>query len=399
MTKVIVVIGGGAAGFFGAITSAKTCPHSHVILLEKTRSLLTKVKVSGGGRCNVTHACFDPKELIKNYPRGSKELLGPFHQFQPQDTIEWFEARGVTLKTEDDGRMFPITDSSETIINCLQEEAKKTGVDIRLQQSIEKIEKKEQGFTIHFSSGETLTCDKILLATGSSQEGYRIAESLGHTIVPPVPSLFTFNIPDSPLSQLSGISVDPVLLKIEETNLKQQGPLLITHWGFSGPAALKLSAWGARILHKMEYKANLSINWLPKQENLSAYFIRLKADSPHHNISLLNPPTIAKQLWKELLIKAQIDPHKKMKDLPDKHLLTLASFLQNDIYQIQGKTTYKQEFVICGGIALDEVNFKTMESKKCPGLYFAGEILDIDGVTGGFNFQNAWTTSWIAGSN
>ena len=399
MSKTIVIIGGGAAGFFGAITSAKTHPDAHVILLEKTRSLLTKVKVSGGGRCNVTHSCFEPKELIKNYPRGSKELLGSFHQFQPRDTIEWFESRGVSIKKEDDGRMFPVTDKSETIINCLQEEAKKTGVEIRLQQAIEKIERKETGFEIHFSASPPLICDKILLATGSSGEGYRLAESLGHTIVPPVPSLFTFNIPDSPLHELSGISADPVALTIVGTNLKQQGPLLITHWGFSGPAALKTSAWGARTLHQMGYKATLSINWLPKQDNLSAYLLLLKERNAHQNISLLNPPTLAKQLWKELLIKAKIDPHKKMKDLSNKQLTDLASFLQNDLYKIDGKTTYKQEFVICGGIALNEVNFKTMESKKCPGLYFAGEILDIDGVTGGFNFQNAWTTGWIAGSN
>ena len=397
MTKVIVIIGGGAAGFFGAITSAKNNPGAQVILLEKTRSLLSKVKVSGGGRCNVTHACFEPSELVKNYPRGSKELLGPFHQFQPTHTIEWFEERGVALKTEEDGRMFPITDKSETIIACLQQEAKKTGVEIRLQQSITKIEKTDTGFVIHLNAGELLACSKILLATGSSKEGYTMAESLGHTLIPPVPSLFTFNVPDSPLVELSGVSVNSALLKIEGTNLTQQGSLLITHWGFSGPAALKLSAWGARTLYDMNYQATLLINWLPEEtrESLQAHLLQLKED----NTPLLNPPSIPKQLWKLLLIKAHIDPYKKIKDLTNKQLLQFAELLQKDSYKIDGKTTYKQEFVICGGVALNEVNFKTMESKKCPGLYFAGEILNIDGVTGGFNFQNAWTTASIAGSN
>ena len=395
MTQTIVIIGGGAAGFFAAVTSAKTNPSAGVILLEKTRSLLSKVRISGGGRCNVTHACFDPKELVKNYPRGSKELIGPFHRFQPQDTIRWFEERGVELKTEEDGRMFPITDQSETIIVCLQEEAKKTGVQIRLQQTIESIEKKEKGFEIHLSQDEKLLCDKIILATGSSHQGHTLAQSLGHTIIPPVPSLFTFNVPDSSLHELAGISVNPAILKIEGTKLRQEGPLLITHWGFSGPAALKLSAWGARILHEMNYEAILCVNWHPHPLDL----LKLKKEHPLQLLSLLNPPSLAKQLWRYLLIKAQIDTQKKLKDLGDKTLSQLAHFLQNDTYKIQGKTTYKQEFVTSGGISLNEVNFKTMESKKCPGLYFAGEILDIDGVTGGFNFQNAWTTGWIAGSS
>ncbi len=396
MTKTIVVIGGGAAGFFGAITTAKNNTDAKVILLEKTRSLLSKVKISGGGRCNVTHACFDPKELVKNYPRGHKELLGPFHQFHPGHTIQWFEERGVSLKTEDDGRIFPTTDQSETIINCLQQEARTTGVDIRLQQSVVKIEKKETGFKIHFSTDETLSCDNILLATGSSREGYTLAESFGHTIIPPVPSLFTFNVPISPLLELAGISVNPVILKIKGTKLEQEGPLLLTHWGFSGPAALKLSAWGAKILHDMGYQATLLINWLPNYtpDDLKSYFLYLKAQ----NEIFLHPPTIAQQLWKALLIKSKFPLHKKTQELTNKELFSLAEFLQKDSYIIAGKTTYKQEFVTCGGIALNEVNFKTMESKKCPGLFFAGEILNIDGITGGFNFQSAWTTGFLAGT-
>lgn len=397
----IVVIGGGAAGFFAAVTAAQTHPEATVVLLEKTRVLLSKVRVSGGGRCNVTHACFDPYELVKNYPRGGKELLGPFHRFQPKDTIEWFESRGVTLKTEEDGRMFPITDRSETIIDCLQKEANKTGVDIRLLQTIVGIEKKADLFEISLSNSEKLICNKIVLATGSSKEGYTLAKSFGHTIVEPVPSLFTFNIPDSPLHELAGISVQPVELTLEGTSLKQQGPLLITHWGFSGPAALKLSAWEARALHAKNYEATLSVNWLPEytREGLVSNLLKLKEQNGAKSIGLLNPESIAKHLWKVLLAKGQIDPQKKMGELTNKQLTQFAEMLHSDLYNIKGKTTYKQEFVTCGGVALDEVNFKTMESRFCSGLHFAGEILNIDAVTGGFNFQNAWTTGWIAGNS
>jgi predicted Rossmann fold flavoprotein len=401
MSKVIVVIGAGAAGFFGAVTAAKANSGAKVVLLEKAKVGLSKVRISGGGRCNVTHSCFDPAELVKNYPRGGKELLGPFHHFQPKNTIEWFSERGVALKVEEDGRMFPITDSSETIIECLQEEVHKTGVDIRWKSSIEKIEKKENGFEICFTTGEKLECDKILLATGSNKEGHLLAESLGHAIVSPVPSLFTFNIPGSPLNELAGISVDPVALKIEGTNLKQQGPMLITHFGFSGPAALKLSAWGARILHDKGYQAKLLVNWLPKytQESLIAHFLKMKKEHAAQSIAQVNPASIAKQLWKALLDRMKLDSTTKMKDIPNKQLIQFAELLQSDGYHIDGKTTYKQEFVTSGGVALNEVNFKTMESRKCPGLYFAGEVLDVDAVTGGFNFQNAWTTAWIAGTS
>ncbi len=395
MSQTVVIIGGGAAGFFAAVTCAKKSPTTQVILLEKTRSLLSKVRISGGGRCNVTHSCFEPKELVKNYPRGQKELLGPFHRFQPRDTVQWFESRGTLLKTEEDGRMFPITDDSQSIILCLQEEAKKTGVDIHLQQAVQKIEKTKNGFVIHLEKASLIPCDKIILATGSNKDGHALAESLGHTIVPPVPSLFTFNVPTSPLLDLSGISVADVLLRIEGTQLTQEGPLLLTHFGFSGPAALKLSAWGARILHAMDYKATLLINWLPGFTNED--FFKLKALHPSHTIGNLLPSSLAKQLTKTLLLKIGIDPQKKIGDLSHKILSQLADKLVADSYLIQGKTTYKQEFVTAGGVALDEVNFKTMESILCKGLYFAGEVLDIDAVTGGFNFQNAWTTGWIAG--
>ncbi len=341
MTKT-VVIGGGAAGFFAAIKALEQGP---VVILEKSQRVLSKVKISGGGRCNVTHHCFDPKELITHYPRGAKELLGPFHRFGPQDTVDWFSKRGVELKTEKDGRMFPVTDSSETIIKTLMEGAQRaelirgahvTGIGPDL--------------TVYLRKGESIKADRIILATGGTREGHRIAASLGHTVVEPVPSLFTFNVPTSPLLDLSGISVPNATVCLPEFKLAYSGPLLITHWGFSGPAILKLSAFGSRHLHACGYNTTLEIDWgeepLPK---------RLRKALSDHDI-------------------------------------------HRDCYQIEGKTTYKAEFVTSGGIKLSEVNFKTMESKRVPGLHFAGEILDIDGITGGFNFQAAWTTASIAAS-
>lgn len=397
--KTIVVIGGGAAGFFGAITCADVNPQARVILLEKTQAPLAKVRISGGGRCNVTHACFEPKQLIHNYPRGHKELLGPFMRFQPRDTVAWFKERGVELKVEEDGRMFPITDSSQTIIDCLQEEARRCGVDVRLVQKVERIEKSGDRFTVQFSSEQTLECDKLLLASGSSPQGYAFAQAFGHSLVSPVPSLFTFNVPASPLLDLAGISLENATLAIVDTDFEQTGPLLITHWGFSGPAALKLSAWAARALHQADYRVDLKIDWLPELnlEQKHALFIALKKNHPAQTLLSAGPPKLPKNLWKRLVEVSGIDAHRRWADLPQKQLQDLARKLQSDIYQVEGKTTYKQEFVTSGGINLKEVDFKTMESRICPGLYFAGEILDIDGVTGGFNFQNAWTTAWLAG--
>ena len=387
----VIVIGGGAAGIFAALAAKASHPDLSVLVLEKTAVLLSKVKVSGGGRCNVTHSCFDPQLLVKNYPRGEKELLGPFHRFQPRDTIEWFESRGVKLKTESDGRMFPVTDSSSTIIECLLSEARKLGVEIRLRQRVERVEK---GFTVHLKDNPPLTCNYLILASGSSPEGYSNAESLGHTIVSPVPSLFTFNVPTSPLKELSGISVD--LATVEVGPFTQVGPLLITHFGFSGPAILKLSAWGARFLHEKNYRTPFSINWIPKlsQEELFQKLLQLKEQSPQKTLLALNPFYFPKNLWKELL---GID--KTLANLSKKELQELSQKLHADTYQMDGKTTHKEEFVTCGGVTLKEVDFKTLQSKICPGLYFAGEILNIDGVTGGFNFQNAWTTGYIAGTS
>lgn len=395
----VIVIGGGAAGIFAAITCAQGNPQAKVLLLEKSGALLSKVRVSGGGRCNVTHACFDPKLLINHYPRGSKALLGPFHRFQPRDTIAWFEARGVELKTEEDGRMFPVTDSSQTIIDCLLKEVQKCGVEIRTLQRIETMTANESGFQIHLASGESLHSSSLILATGSSSQGHAWAQSLGHHIEPPVPSLFTFNVPSSPLLDLAGITVETARIKIAGTALEQTGPLLLTHWGFSGPAALKLSAWGARELYQMAYKGVISINWLPDKtpENFYSELVRQKTMYPSQTSGQEHRFGLPKNLWKRLLEVAGLDPQKKMGAMSNHELRQLTGILLEDSYQVEGKTTHKQEFVTCGGIRLDEINFKTMESKLCPSLFFAGEMLDIDGITGGFNFQNAWTTAWIAG--
>ena len=382
----LIVIGGGAAGIFAAISAKSASPEAKVAVLEKSAVLLSKVRVSGGGRCNVTHACFDPAVLIRNYPRGSKELRGPFHMFQPKDTVHWFESRGVALKTEADGRMFPITDSSETIIECLLSEAKRLGVEILLRQKIEAVVKTQEGFEVG-----AYRCKKLMLAMGSSLEGHKVAISLGHSVQKPVPSLFTFNVPTSPLKHLSGIAVE--LAEVKILGLTQKGPLLITHFGFSGPAVLKLSAWGARKLYEKNYRAEVSINWLPSTpvfETLS----QLKKSSPQKSLFTENPFRLPKNLWKAL-----VSDERRLNDYSAKDLQALSQKLQNDTYQVDGKTTHKEEFVTCGGVTLKEVNFKTMESKICPGLYFAGEILDIDGITGGFNFQNAWTTGFIGGSS
>lgn len=388
----IVIIGGGAAGIFSAIIAKATNPENSVIVLEKTAQLLSKVRISGGGRCNVTHACFDPKLLIQNYPRGGKELQGPFNRFQPKDTVEWFESHGVKLKTEEDGRMFPTTDDSQTIINCLLTEAGKLGVEIRKTQKIEKITKEANQFILVLQTGETMSCDKLILATGSSPQGFQWAQAFGHTIQKPVPSLFTFNIPTSPLLDLGGISVNPVTVSIPEANLKQSGPILLTHWGFSGPAVLKLSAWGARYFAEKEYRTQIKINWLSAPIDWQ----QVKAKAPQKLLANENPSHLPKNLWKRLMHKINLE-NKRFADLSNSDCQNLSQLLQGDSYQVEGKTTYKEEFVTCGGVTLKEVDFRTIESRITPSLFFAGEILDIDGITGGFNFQNAWTTGWIAG--
>lgn len=396
--KTIVIMGGGAAGMFAALTSAKQAPEARVILLEKTRQLLAKVRISGGGRCNVTHAQFDPQLFIKNYPRGAKELLGPFHRFQPRDTIQWFLERGVKLKTEEDGRMFPITDSSETIIECFLSEARKRHVDIRIEQKINRVEPIASGFKIHFEDLSTLECTTLLLATGSSPQGYGFAHTMGHTILPLVPSLFTFNVPSSPLLELSGIAVEDAEISLKGTHFKQRGPLLLTHFGFSGPAALKLSAWAARELHATQYQAEIHINWLPSlsKEKITEKLVSLKCEKPLKQLENEHLFALPSNLWKRFMRLAQIKERTPISHISNAHLQKLADLLSKSTFRVEGKTTNKQEFVTCGGIDLKEIDFKTMQSRKQPGLYFAGECLNIDGITGGFNFQNAWTTGWIA---
>jgi predicted Rossmann fold flavoprotein len=396
--KTIIIIGAGAAGFFAAMTAKKNNPHAQVIILEKHAALLSKVRVSGGGRCNVTHACFDPLILSKNYPRGGKELVGPFNQFGPKETIEWFKLRGVDLKTEADGRMFPITDNSETIIECFLNEVERLGIEIRTQCKIEKIQKDNEKFEIFVKGEAKITADKLILTTGSSTQGHFWAKELGHTIIDPVPSLFTFNIPNSPLKELSGISIQDVKVQIKGTPFSQLGPLLITHFGFSGPAVLKLSAWAARELHEKNYEFEVQINWLPKLhlEEVNQNLIQLKKNVPHKSLLSENLFKLPKNFWKYLL-KNLFKEKNRLNDFSLKDLQKLSEKLVSDTYSVKGKTTHKEEFVTCGGILLKEVNFKTMESKVCTGLFFAGEILDIDGITGGFNFQNAWTTGFISG--
>lgn len=395
------MIGGGAAGFFGAITCAATHPDSRVTLLEAGRTPLAKVRISGGGRCNVTHACFDPVHLVQNYPRGGKALRGAFNCFQPRDTVAWFEQHGVKLKTEADGRMFPVTDDSQTIVDCLLQTARAVGVTLRTAAAVKSVQKTPEGFAIGFRSGEPCFANRVLLATGSNPAGYRWAKALGHTIQSPVPSLFTFNLQDPRLQDLAGVSVEKVQLGIKagKTKLAQTGALLVTHWGISGPGVLKLSAWGARLLYDHNYQLPLEINWLPEEnpETLRQILLTAKAEFAKRKIITLSPVSLPKRLWQSFVTAVGVDPEQRWATLSKKQLNWLIQELTRGQYQIQGKGVFKEEFVTCGGVTLKEINFKTMASKQCPGLYFAGEILDIDGVTGGFNFQNAWTTAWLAG--
>jgi predicted Rossmann fold flavoprotein len=400
----VVIIGGGAAGFFAAITCAENYPDSQVILLEATQKCLHKVRISGGGRCNVTHNCFDPATLITNYPRGAKSLRSAFSRFQPQDTINWFNQRGVKVKTESDNRIFPVSDDSATIVNCLYDSAIHAGVRIYEGSPVSDVEKNEQEqFIVKLKSGEIIISDRLLLATGSNPIGYKLAQKLGHNIINPVPSLFTFNIKDQRLIELAGISAENVKLRltIPEKNekLEQTGPLLITHWGLSGPAVLKLSAWGARLLYENHYQATLTINWLPEfnSETLKQQLLQTKQEWSKKLIISNCPVNLSKRLWQKLTEYVEINPQQKWAELSNKTLNQLILELTQGTYKITGKGVFKDEFVTCGGVNLKEIDFKTMESKICSGLYFAGEILDIDGITGGFNFQNAWTTGWIAG--
>ena len=400
----MIVIGGGAAGFFGAIACANAHPYAQVTLLEAARKPLSKVRISGGGRCNVTHHCFDPARLVQAYPRGGKALRGAFTRFQSQDTVDWFASRGVELKTEADGRMFPITDNSETVVECLVTEVTKAGVKLRTGVKVKSVRQLSitEGFEVEVKTGERLQCDRLLIATGSNPLGYRWAADLGHKISSPVPSLFTFNIADPRLQDLAGVSVEEVRLRLLETGKQKQeltGPLLITHWGISGPAVLKLSAWGARVLHDHDYQMPLLIDWVPQYnpDSLRQQLLEVKSQTPKRQISSYSPLPVPRRLWQRLTATVGIDQKQRWAELSKKALNQLVEELTQGRYQIQGKGVFKEEFVTCGGVNLKEINFQTMESRCCPGLYLAGEILDIDGITGGFNFQSAWTTGWLAG--
>jgi predicted Rossmann fold flavoprotein len=401
----VVVIGGGAAGFFAALTCAEQAKgNATVVILEKGPEFLSKVRISGGGRCNVTHACFNPKQLSTHYPRGERALIGPFSRFQPEDTISWFQARGVKLKTETDGRMFPVTNSSQTIIDCFLDEAEKLGVELRAHCGVEEARRGEGGgFELRLSTGETMRCDHLILATGGcrSMAGAGLAHSLGHTIEEPVPSLFTFQIEQPWLNQLAGISVDPVKATIPGTKLSQTGPILVTHSGLSGPAILKLSAWGARQLSELHYQFPMRINWLSERSTeTAAAELRSRGESQPAGL-VVNAPIrpVPARLWEQLVLASGIPRQTRWGAFPKAQLVELAKNLTACEFHVSGKSTNKAEFVTCGGVRLSEVNFKTMESKLVPGLYFGGELLDIDGITGGFNFQAAWTTGWIAGMN
>ncbi|MCC6837823.1 MAG: NAD(P)/FAD-dependent oxidoreductase [Bacteroidia bacterium] len=400
----IIVIGGGAAGFFAAVNIAHQHPELEVVLLEKSNKLLSKVSVSGGGRCNVTHACFDNSILVKHYPRGEKELRNIFSRFTTTDTINWFKQRGVELKTEEDGRMFPVSNTSETIVQCLLKEAEKYNVNIKLGVDITLIEKNEDDtFTLHANGGGRFDCNKLVIATGGNAKdtAYQWLEKLGHTIIKPVPSLFTFNIPNNPVTELMGVSVPQAKVKIAGTKLETEGPLLITHWGLSGPAILKASAWGARQLSEMNYQFTALVNWLPKHtdEKLRIEFNNQREENASKAIVGNGPFELPKRLWEFLCQKANISETMRWADLPKKNANVLVNHILNDEYKVQGKTTFKEEFVTCGGIALKEIDLSKMESKLIPGLFFAGEVIDVDGITGGFNFQNAWSTAWVVSQN
>lgn len=398
----VIIAGGGPAGFFAGIRSAELDPSLRVLILEKSSQTLGKVLISGGGRCNVTHACFDPAQLIAYYPRGGTELRGAFTRFQPADTVKWFEDRGVKLKTESDGRMFPVTDSSESIANCLREAAKNAGVKVQLGASLLKVEKSSLGgFKLevrHDAQVLHLQTKKLLLATGSDPKTREVIQALGHSIVNAVPSLFTFNVKDKRIDGLAGVSVENATLKMD--SLTQRGPMLITHWGLSGPAVLRLSAWGARILFEKKYRATLTVNWLGDYKLDSALEVLQRSKDWHENarkkISSASAfSQIPVRLWKQL---TNFIADKNWSDISKAELRKLAEELTAGQFEIQGKGQFKDEFVTCGGVNLKEVDFKTMQSRVVKDLFFAGEVLDIDGVTGGFNFQSAWTTGWIAGN-
>lgn len=404
----ILIIGGGAAGFFTAINIAEKHPSKSICILEGGREVLTKLRRSGGGRCNVTNAEQDPKELVKNYPRGHKELLGPFHRFGPRETVQWFAEHGVQLHTEADGRMFPVTNRSETIINCFTETATRLGITVQKEAKVTnilppdtcppKLQQRSKGGSCYEvqTTKENYRAEKLILTTGSNPMIWKMLEQIGHKIVPPVPSLFTFQIQDNRLEGLQGLSTTATL-QIPDTKLQSEGPLLITHWGLSGPAVLRLSAWGARVFAEQKYRFSLEINWLGKmnREEAASKFKEAKHTLAKKNVTKACPFDLPARLWTQLVLNAGIALEKKWAELSKKELGHLAQALTVSVFQVDGKTPFKDEFVTAGGVDLKEVDFKTMESKLHKNLFFAGEVLDVDAVTGGFNFQNAWTGGWL----
>ncbi len=402
MAECLVVVGGGAAGFFAAIAAAEANPSARVLLLEKSAQYLGKVRISGGGRCNVTHSCFDPRELVEFYPRGGQELLGPFTRFACGDTMEWFEDRGVELKVESDGRVFRVSDNSETIIQCLESMADAAGVSRETQSGLKNLVRLDSGmWRVELESGASIDADRVLLAPGSSKKIWDVLSGLGHLIVPPVPSLFTFNIRDPRLAELSGVSVSNVRVTVPVGGLETEGPLLITHWGLSGPAVLKMSAFGARWMADQDHRFTMYVNWLPQfeAEDLIEELNSLRKDVSHQRKRVLSNAMfgIPLRLWRSLGAFARIPESANWSDLSKPQLRKWAEVLTESAFTVVGKSTNKDEFVTAGGISLSEVSFSTMESRVVSGLYFAGEVLDIDALTGGFNFQAAWTTGWIAG--
>lgn len=399
----IAIIGGGAAGFFSAITAKENYPDAEVIIFEKSKKLLSKVKISGGGRCNLTNACSSTKELVDAYPRGRKELKKAFKIFNHKDTMDWFESRAVPLVIQTDNCVFPVSQNSQSIIDCFLREAKKSGVKIKMGKGVKEIIPIDDKLELHFLGDdvEPIIFDKVIVATGGSpiRKGFKWIEDLDHIIENPVPSLFTFNMPDESITGLMGIVVENTLFGIQGTKLKAVGPVLITHWGMSGPAVLKLSAFGARLLNEKMYDFKIQVNWVNEQNNNLVVDILkdIIEEYPNKLLSNFRPYSLPSRLWLYLLEKSNLSEKKKWCELGKKGINKLVSVLTNDVYSVKGKTTFKEEFVTCGGVSLDSVDFNTMQSRVCKNLYFAGEILDIDGITGGYNLQAAWTTAFIAG--
>lgn len=398
----IVVAGGGAAGFFGAISAAEKNPQATVILLEKGAHLLAKVRISGGGRCNVTHACYEPRELSRRYPRGGKALIGPLTRFGPEETVAWFASRGVKLKTEADGRMFPVTNSSQSVIDCLTQAARVAGVSVITHSGIQSVApRREGGFILRLSTGSDMECHRLLWATGGCGQGPHPLTALGHHLNSPVPSLFTFHLAEDWIRSLAGLSIQDARITVPDLHLEERGPVLFTHEGLSGPAVLRLSAWGARPMHGKKYCFPLSLDWIPGQ-TLEKSRLEIQSRRQRQGAKTLYRsgwPPLPARLWEQLCSSVGITPDERWSKFSREKEMLLLKKLHETKLEVVGKSMNKEEFVTCGGIPLEEVDMKTMESRKVPGLYFAGETLDIDGITGGFNFQAAWTTAWLAGQS